>query len=68
MTYAETFRRLKIKFQNQWRRLGLKKNWATFILIAILLPIYWFFEYGLDCIFFALAGVISIYFLFLRKR
>jgi hypothetical protein len=39
MDFKEKIRRSKIKLKSEWRRLGLKKNWATFILIAILLPI-----------------------------
>ena len=68
MTYAEIFRRSKIKFSNQWHRLGLRKSWIIFIPISILIPIVSVAEFTLYGCLFGLAGIIFIYFRFLRKR
>lgn len=68
MTYAEIFRRSKIKFKNQWRRLGLHKYWPDFIALIILGPIVAVVKFTLYGSLFGVAGIILIYFLFLGKR
>ena len=56
------------KFKFHWRRLGLSKAWPIFAGLIILMPIVCVAEFTLDGSLFGLAGLILIYFRFLRKR
>lgn len=67
MDIKEKIRRIKIKLKSEWRRLGLKKTWFIFVPITIIWLVHKVLDYTLWGCLFALAGVISIYYLFLRN-
>lgn len=68
MDFKEKVRRSKIKFSNLWKRLNLRKSWIVFIPIAIFIPIVSVAEFTLYGSLFGLAGIIFIYFRFLKKH